>query len=177
MNEWSFRFGGIVQCEAANWRVQAKCGVCKTLLLYLDNAVGLLSFNFAMAVLRMWIGACFFVRARRLSVSEYTFLRCWGMMNFEAWWMKACGGKFSNHLNPCVCVLELIYVIRTRVCPRALTQGDSCDERGIIKIAKMMYFSDGIVQCNYREPTFSTFYLCRVPFRSWSQGQFCMGFV
>ena len=33
-------FGGIVQCEAANCRMQAKCGVCKTPLLYLDSAVG-----------------------------------------------------------------------------------------------------------------------------------------
>ena len=82
-------FGGIVQCEAASCRVQTKCGVCKTFLLYLDKAVGLLWLNFTMAVLRIWIGACFFVRARRLSVSEYIFLCWWGMMN-QSLWEKTC---------------------------------------------------------------------------------------
>ena len=62
--------------------------------------------------------------------------------------IKACGEKLSKHWKPCVCVLELIDVIRMRVCPRALAQGDSCDELGIVSFAKMMYSYYGIAQCN-----------------------------
>ena len=51
--------------------------------------------------------------------------------------------NLSNHL------LKLIHVIRMPVCPRLLTQGDSCDERGISTFAKMMYFSDGILEGDY----------------------------
>ena len=119
-------FGGIVQCEAASCRVQTKCGVCKTFLLYLDKAVGLLWFNFTMAGLRIWIGACFFVRRGVFPFpSTYFFVG-------EAWWIKACGRKLSHHWNRCVCLLKLIHVIRTRVCPRALAQGDSYDKDDVL---------------------------------------------
>ena len=50
LNKLFFLFAERVQCEAANCRVQAKCGVCKVILLYLDSTVWLLWFNFILSL-------------------------------------------------------------------------------------------------------------------------------